>query len=257
MSSIHPTAVIDSRAQLGAGVTVGPYCVVGPDVTVGDGTRLLGHVFLDGFTVLGAGCTVFPFASIGTQTQDLKFAGGRPGVAIGQRTTLREYVTVNAGTADGEITRVGDDCHLMAHAHVAHGCVVGNGVIFANCATLAGHVILEDQTTIGGLSGVHQFVRIGRLAFIGGCTKVSQDVPPFMLIDGNPAEVRGLNLVGLQRRGVSAESITQLKLAYRLLYRQELSTRQAVERIRAELPMVPEVDQLVRFIEASERGITK
>ena len=257
MTTIHPTAVIDPKAKLGADVSVGPYCVVGPDVTLGDGTRLLGHVFLDGVTELGAGCTVYPFASIGTQTQDLKFAGGRPRVSIGDRTNLREYVTVNAGTSDGEVTRVGNDCHLMAHAHVAHGCVVGNGVIFANCASLAGEVKVEDQATIGGLSGIHQFVRIGRLAFIGGLAKVSQDVPPFVLIDGNPAETRGLNLVGLQRRGVTPEAIHHLKQAYRLLYRQELSTRQALERIRAEVQMVPEVEHLVTFIEASERGITK
>lgn len=257
MSEIHPTAIVSPNAKLGDQVVIGPFCFVGPDVTLGDNTRLISHVVVDGFTQLGAGCTVFPFASVGLQTQDLKYKGGRPGVSIGDNTTIRESVTINAATADGDVTRVGSHCHIMAYAHIAHDCVVGNHVIIANVGTLAGHVTVEDRVILGGLSAVHQFVRLGRNCIIGGCAKVVQDVPPFVMADGNPLRVPGLNSVGLTRAGVSEESQKALKLAHRLLYRSELGTRDALARIEAEVPQTSEVQHLVRFIRSSERGIVK
>jgi len=255
--TLHPTAVVSSDAQLGRDVEVGPYCVVGPHVTLGAKTKLMSHVVLDGWTTIGCECVIFPFASIGTQTQDLKYKGGKTFVEIGGRTTVREYVTINSGTSEGEVTKVGSDCHIMAYAHVAHGSVVGNEVIMANGASLAGEVIVEDQANIGGLTGVHQFVRIGKMCFVGGMSRITQDCPPYMIVVGIPAEVPGINSVGLARRNVSEESQALLKQAYKLLYRSGLSTRQAVERIHGEVTMCPEVEYLLAFVEKSERGITK
>ena len=257
MSKIHPSAIVDPGARLGEGVEIGPYCVVGPHVKLGNSTRLMSHVVVDGWTTLGEGCTVFPFASIGQMTQDLKYKGGAPRVEIGDRTTLREYVTVNAATHDGDVTRVGSRCHIMAYVHVAHDCVVGNEVVMANAATLAGHVIIEDQAIIGGLCGIHQFVRIGRLAITGGCTKLTQDLPPFMMADGNPVEVRAINSVGLKRRGVSEATEGLIKKAHKILYREGLSTRQALEMIGQQIELVPEIEHLINFIKSSERGIAK
>ncbi len=257
MPDIHPTAIVAAGAALGDQVVIGPFCTVGPDVTLGEGTRLVSHVVVDGFTRIGPRCTLFPFASVGLQTQDLKFTGGRPGTVIGEGTTIRESVTINAATADGDFTRVGAHCHIMAYAHIAHDCVVGDHVIIANVGTLAGHVTLEDRVILGGLSAVHQFTRLGRNCIIGGCAKVTQDVPPFMMADGNPLRVPGLNNVGLKRAGVSEESQRALKLAHRLLYRSELGTREAVERIEREIPQTPEILHLVQFVRASERGIVK
>ena len=254
---IHSSAIIAQGAELGSDVEIGPYCVVGPHVKIGSGTRLRSHVVIDGCTTIGMQCNVFPFASIGTQTQDLKFKGGKTFVEIGDRTTLREYVTVNSGTHEGEVTRVGADCHIMAYSHVAHACRVGNGVIMANGASLAGEVIVEDQAGIGGMTGVHQFVRIGRLCFIGGMSRIAKDCPPFMLIEGNPAEVRGVNTVGMERRGIGSEAQRAIKQAHQILFRQDLSTRQAVDKIKAELQGGPEIEQLLAFIAQSERGILK
>lgn len=257
MAKIHPTAIVDPGAEVGADADIGPYCVVGPHVRIGAGARLMAHVFMDGWTTLGPGCTVFPFASLGTQTQDLKYKGGTPRVEIGEKTTLREYVTVNAATSDGDVTRIGARCHIMAYAHIAHDCCVGSDVIMANCATLAGHITVEDQAIIGGLCGVHQFVRIGRMSIIGGCSKVTQDVPPFMMADGHPLEIHGINSVGLKRRGVGEEVQRQMKNAYRILYREGLSTSQALQRLEAEPGRAPEIEDLMEFIRHSQRGIVR
>lgn len=257
MTVVHPTAVIADGAELGTDVVIGPYCVIGPHARLGDGTRLMSHVVIDGRTRLGRGCTVFPFASIGTQTQDLKFNGGETFVEIGDGTTLREYVTVNSGTKEGEVTRVGDRCHIMAYSHVAHACRVGNGVIMANAATLAGEVVVGDQATIGGLVGVHQFVRIGTMCIIGGCTKLTQDCMPYMIVDGNPPKVHGINRVKLERCNVSEQTQRQLKQAYRILCREGLSTTQALEKLAADIPACPEIDVLVGFVRESERGVIK
>ena len=257
MSRIHPTAIIHEGAQLGVDVEVGPYSIVGPNVTLGDRTKVMPQVFLDGHTAIGPDCTIFPFASIGSQTQDLKFKGGTTYVEIGAKTTLREYVTVNSGTADGEVTKVGNQCHIMAYCHVAHGCKVGNRVIMANLASLSGDVLVEDDVVIGGMSGIHQFTRIGTCAMIGGLCKVTQDVPPYMLADGSPVGIHGINSVRLQRLNAPAETVATIKKAFKIIYRDGLSTRQALERIRAELQMVPELERLITFIETSERGIIK
>lgn len=257
MATIHPTAIIDSGAELSEGVEIGPYCVIGPHVKLGADTLLMSHVVVDGWTSLGAGCIVFPFASIGQMTQDLKYKGGAPRVEIGDRTTIREFVTVNAATADGDVTRIGSGCHIMAYSHIAHDCIVGNGVIMANCATLAGHVIVEDDVGIGGLCGIHQFVRLGRLCYTGGCSKITQDLPPFMIADGNPVEVRAINSVGMKRHGISEKAEGLVKQAHRILYRENLSTRQALEKIEKEIELVPEIQHLINFIKSSERGIVK
>ncbi len=257
MTAIHPTAIVDAGAELGPEATVGAYSVIGPHVTVGRGTRIHPHVVLDGWTTIGEGCTIFPFASIGSQTQDLKYKGGVSFVEIGDHTTLREYVTVNAGTNEGDVTHIGSHCHIMAYAHVAHQCLVGNGVIIANAGTLAGHVVVEDEAIIGGLSGVHQFVRLGRLCMIGGCTKVTQDIPPFMMADGNPAAIHGLNSVGLQRHGAPEAARRALKDAYRILYREQLGLRVALDKMKTALPSCAELEHLMAFVAASERGITR
>lgn len=257
MVNIHPSALVDPAAKLGEDVDVGPYCIVGPDVTLGDRTRLISHVNVDGWTELGADCTVSPFSSLGTQTQDLKYSGGRSGVKIGDGCTFREYVTVNAATHDGDRTIVGSRCHIMACAHIAHDCVVGDEVIIANSSALAGHVLIDDQVIIGGLCGVHQFVHLGKLVIIAACSKVTQDVPPYMMAVGHPLGVHGLNTVGLQRHGFSPELRIELKKAYKLVYRKHLGLSTAISRIRSELTMSPELDVFLNFLEKSKRGITR
>lgn len=257
MTKIHPSAIIHEGAQLGVDVEIGPYSIVGPNVRIGDRAKIMPQVFLDGHTSIGPECTIFPFASIGSQTQDLKFKGGVTFVEVGARTTLREYVTVNSGTAEGEVTRVGAQCHIMAYCHVAHGSKVGDRVIMANGASLSGDVLVEDDVVIGGMTGIHQFTRIGGFAMVGGMAKITQDVPPFMLVDGSPAGVHGINAIKLQRLNVPVETQALIKKAFKVIYRDGLSTRQALEKIRAELAMTPEIERLVKFIETSERGIIK
>ncbi len=257
MTDVHATAIVADGALIGNNVSIGPYCVIGPEVKINDGADIRSHVVIEGCTTIGANCKIFPFACIGSQTQDLKYQGGRSRVTIGSGTTLREYVTVNAGTHEGEHTQVGEGCHIMAYCHVAHACSVGNGVIMANGATLAGDVMVEDQAIIGGLSGVHQFCRIGKLCMVGGCTKIVKDLPPFMIVDGNPAMVRGVNAIGLERRGVAEEDRKVLKEAYRYLYRKDLSTREALAEISRAFSGRDVISHLVAFIESSERGVLK
>ncbi len=257
MSGIHPTAIVAVGAQLGADVEIGPYSVVGPDVQVGDHAVIKAHVVIEGHTRLGAGCTIFPFASLGQQTQDLKYKGGTTYVSIGAQTTIREYVTVHSGTVDGECTQVGAGCLIMAYCHVAHGCEVGDGVIMSNGASLAGNVRVDPMAVLGGLSGVHQFCRIGSMAMVGAMTKVTQDVPPYVIADGNPAVVHGLNKVAFQRRGMSDASQKALKEAFKILYRSGFITAEAIDRIEAEVEAVPEVARLVEFVKTAERGILK
>ncbi len=257
MTTIHPTAIVTSGAELDENVEIGAYSIVGAHVKIGRATRIMPHVFLDGWTTIGENCTIFPFASIGSQTQDLKYKGAVTFVEIGDNTTLREYVTVNSGTNEGDVTRVGARCHIMAYSHVAHQCIVGNGVIISNAGTLAGHVVVEDNAVIGGLCGIHQFVRIGRLCIIGGCSKATQDIPPFMMADGNPATIHGLNTIGLQRHGITEAIRHTLKDACRILYRENLTTRAAIEKMKVELAACTELDHLIAFVSASERGIAR
>ncbi len=257
MSNIHPTAIVGEGAVLGADVKLGPYSVVGSHTKIGDGTELMAHAVVDGYTTVGAGCVIHPFARIGGPTQDLKYNGGKPGVIVGDKTVIRECVTINAGTHDGEMTEVGSGCLLMAYSHVAHACKVGNGVIIANGTQLAGDVIIEDFAIIEGLCGVVQFRRIGKMAFLGGYTKATKDVPPFMIADGLDVEIRGFNKIGMERRGVSEESRAAIKEAYRILYRQKLPIAEALEQMEKELPSTAEMQHLIQFIRDSKVGIVR
>jgi UDP-N-acetylglucosamine acyltransferase len=254
---VHSTAVIHSGAEIGADCEIGPYCVIGEKVVLGSRCRLHSHVVVDGRTRLGEGNEIFPFASIGLKTQDLKWRGGTTWTEIGDRNTFREYVTINSATGDGEKTVVGSDNHILAYCHVAHNTVLGNHIIMSNVATLAGHVTVEDYAVIGGLVAVHQFCRIGRMSMIGGCSKVVQDVPPFMLADGNPAETRTINKTGMERNGISEEAQAALRQAFKILFREGLTIPNALARIEKEAGAVPEVQYLAQFVRTSERGISK
>jgi UDP-N-acetylglucosamine acyltransferase len=256
-ASIHPTAIVDARAELGAGTIVGPYCIVAADVVLGRDCWLQHHVTLCGPMRAGARNKFYAYCSIGQQTQDLKYAGEPTYLEIGDENTFREFCTVNRSTtADGK-TRIGSCGNFLAYSHIGHDCTVGDGVIFSNNGTLAGHVHVGDHAIMGGLTAVHQFCRIGAFAITGGCSKIVQDVPPFMIADGNPAEIRGINLVGLERNGFAPESVKLIKEAFRLLYRSKMNTRQAIEAVQQQLPATPEITQILEFITTSERGITR
>lgn len=257
MNRIHPTAVVDPAARIGADVDIGPYCVVGPHVVLEEGVRLMSHVVVDHHTRLGRRCVVHPFASIGGLTQDKKYVGGSPAVEVGNDTVIRECVTINTATKDGDVTRVGSRALLMAYVHVAHDCVVGDEVILANNVQLSGHVVIEDQAIVGGIVGIHQFARIGRMAMVGGLSRVVQDIPPYMLAADTPLKVTTINSVGLTRRGVSEDVQHRLKRAFRLVYRENLTLAAAVDRMRRELEPCPEVHHLIQFLESSSRGITR
>ena len=255
--SIHPLAVVQPGAELGEDVSIGPFCLVGPHVRLGDRAILRSHVSVDGHATLGAGCEVWPFASVGGKTQDLKFKGGAPRLVVGENTVIRECATLNCATFDGGETRVGSKCLIMAYCHVAHDCLVGDRVVMANNATLAGHVVIEDDAIIGGLTGVHQFVRVGQMSILGGFTKAVKDVPPYMMADGDPLKIFGPNKVGLERHGVSAETQQALKEAYKIVFRMDLTTAKALERIEAEIAPSPEIRNFAEFIRKSERGISR
>lgn len=252
---IHPTAVIEPGAQIGKDVSVGPHSWIGNDVTIGDRTIIGANVVLDGWTTIGSECTILHSASIGAPPQDLKFRGDRTYVEIGDNNTIREFVTINRSTIADQVTRIGNDNLLMAYVHVAHECEIQNGTILANAVNLAGHVTIESFASIGGLTPIHQFVRIGAYSFTGGGSRIPKDVPPFFLAAGNPIRAGGINVVGLTRRGFSRESRALIQKAYKILYRSDKNVTQALEVIRNELPTTPEIEQLVHFIETSERGI--
>src|SRR5580658_10283817 len=233
---IHSSAVIHKNARIGAGCFIGPYCVIGENVTLGDHCQLHSHVVIDGHTTLGGANEIFPFASIGLKTQDLKWKGGLTRTNIGSHNTFREYVTINSATGEGEATIVGSHNHILAYCHIAHNVTLGDSIIMSNVATLAGHIVVEDRAVIGGLAAVHQFCRVGTMSIIGGCSKVVQDVPPYMMADGNPARTRALNKVGLERNGVSEEAQAALKQAHRILFRSKLTQANALSKIVNELP---------------------
>lgn len=255
---IHPTAVVAEGAVLGPGVEVGPYAIVGERVRIGAGTTVGAHAVIEGNTSIGESNRIFPFASIGLVPQDLKYRGEDSTLVIGSRNIIREFTTLHPGTAGGGmITRVGDGNLLMNYTHIAHDCLLGDGNILANGAQLGGHVVIESSVVVGALVGVHQFVRIGESALLGAGSMVSQDVPPFCNATGDRARLHGLNTVGLKRRGFSAEQISTLKRAYRILFQSRLTAAAAVKRVREELPAVPEVERLAAFIEASQRGVCR
>ena len=253
---IHPTAIVEPGAELAAGVVIGPYSLIGPSVTIGPASEIGAHVVLEGRVRLGARCRVGHGALIGGVPQDLKFREGLPvGVCVGEDTVIREYVTVHRATHEGRDTRIGSRCLVMASSHVAHDCVVGDEVIIINYAGLTGHVTVEDRATIGGLTGIHPFTRIGTYAYVGGCAKVTQDVPPFVMADGIPATARGVNVIGMRRGGVDGEGRRQVRAAFQILYRSGLAPAAAAARLKAELGGHPLVARLVDFIEGSKRGI--
>ncbi len=255
--SIHPTAVIHERATLAEDCEIGPYCVIGEHVTLGRACHLHSHVVIDGHTEIGEANTFYPFGSIGLQTQDLKWRGGTAWTRIGDRNMFREYVTVNSATGDGDATIIGDGNNFLAYTHVAHDCQLGNHIVMSNVATLAGHVVVEDCAIIGGLAAVHQFCRIGTISIIGGCSKVVQDVPPYMMADGNPTATRAPNKEGLRRNDVPEETQAGLKQAHRILFRENLTMDNAIDKVRAEIAPSPELNHLLNFIQSSERGIAK
>ena len=257
MARIHPTAVIDPTAHVGQTTQIGPYCIIGANVSLGEGCRLHSHVVIAGPTVIGDGNEFYPFCSIGQRSQDLKYDAEPTHLEIGSGNTFREFTTVHRATSPGGVTRVGSHGNFLAYAHIAHDCTVGDHVIFSNNGTLAGHVVVGDHAVIGGLSGVHQFCRIGAHAIVGGCTKIVQDVPPFLIADGNPAEVRGVNHVGVERRGFAAEAIRELREAYKVIYRENLNTTQALEVLRSKFEGSELVTYLTDFIASSERGIVR
>ncbi len=257
MVEMHETAIVDGRAELAEGVVVGPYAIIDGAAIIGAGTTIGPHAVIEGALTLGEGCRVFSHAVLGTIPQDLKFEGEESNVVIGDNTTIREFVTVNRGTKASGTTRIGSNCLLMAYAHVAHDCVLGDNVALANCATVAGHVEIGEFAFVGGLTAVHQFSHIGKHAYIGGMSRVSQDVIPYGLTASDPTRVVGINVVGLQRRGFPAETRTALKRVYHIIYREDLNTAQAVEKLEAELGDVAEVRDVIEFLKRTERGILK
>jgi len=257
MSKIHPTAVIDPAAEIGQGTEIGPHCVIGPGVRIGPDCVLQSHVVIAGPSEIGEGNIFFPFNSIGQRSQDLKYSGEPTYLQIGDRNCFREFCTVNRGTAPESRTTVGNDNNFLAYSHIAHDCSIGNHVIFSNNGTVAGHVVVEDHVIIGGLSGIHQFCRLGLHSIVGGCTKIVQDLPPYMIADGQPAEVRGTNKIGLERHGFSVDQLKQLREAYRIIWRSNLNVKQACETIRSQLQQTAEIQRLLSFIEASQRGIIR
>jgi UDP-N-acetylglucosamine acyltransferase len=254
---LHPTAIVHPSAEIGKDAEVGPYCIVGEHVSIGARSLLQAHVVVNGWTQIGDDCQLFPFVTVGAASQDRKYAGERAFTRIGNRTILREYVSIQRATGQDELTAVGDDCLLLAYVHIAHNCILGDGVTMSNLAQLAGHVNLGDYVTVGGQTGIHQFTRVGRHAMVGGMSKLTKDVPPFFLVEGNPCKPYGLNSVGLRRAGFPVEERQEIKRFYKLLYDPKLNVSQALEAMQAEVSTDPG-REIIAFLEAaSERGVLK
>ncbi|MFH0935592.1 MAG: acyl-ACP--UDP-N-acetylglucosamine O-acyltransferase [Candidatus Omnitrophota bacterium] len=252
---IHPTAIVSKKAKLGKGVAVGAYSLIGDNAAIGEGTKVGAHCVIEGHTIIGKSCEIFSGAVIGSRPQDLKFKGEKSILEIGDNNIIREYCTFNPGTEGTGRTLIGDNNLFMVYSHIAHDCVVGNNCIIANNGTLAGFVTIQDMAVVGGLVAIHQFVKIGTLSIIGGCSKVVQDIPPYSTCDGHPARVYGLNIVGLRRHNVPKDSLSALKHAFKILFNSGLSIKHAVEKIEQELKPAPETTRLVNFIKESKRGI--
>lgn len=255
VSRVHPTAIISPDAEIGSDVEIGAFAIVGEGCTIGDGCVIAPRATLERNVTLGRSVQVGIGSILGGAPQDLKYAGEETTVEVGDGTVIREYATINRGTTHSFKTTVGRNCLLMSYVHLGHDCQIGNGVILSNVVQLAGHVTIDDKAILSGLCAVHQFARIGRNAFIGGCSRVSKDIPPFLKAVGNPVKLYGLNTVGLQRNGMEEDTIRELKRAYRLFFRSDLNVTQAIERAQTELEPYPEVNELIRFVEASERGV--
>jgi UDP-N-acetylglucosamine acyltransferase len=254
---IHPTAIVHPSAELASDVEIGPFSIVGERVKIGRGTILQANVVINGWTEIGAQCAIYPFATIGASSQDRKYRGERSYTRIGDRTVLREYVSIQRATGEDEFTSVGDDCLLLAYVHIAHNCTIGNGVTMSNLVQLAGHVEIGDYALLGGMSGAHQFTRVGRYAMVGGMSKINKDLPPFFLVEGNPARPYGLNNVGLRRAGFSADERNEIKRFYKLLYDPKMNVSRAVAAMKAEVT-TERGREIIAFLEApSQRGILK
>lgn len=254
-ASIDPRAVVSPKAELGTNVTVGPFTVIEEDAVIGDDTWIAPHVYIGGGARIGKACKIYPGASVSSPPQDLKYKGEPTILEVGEKTVIREFSTLNRGTAENGRTVIGSNCLVMAYSHVAHDCVLGNNVILANCATLGGHVHLGEYVVIGGLTPIHQFVHVGVHAMIGGAFRVTKDVPPYVLAGQTPLIFEGLNVVGLRRRGLKADVIDKLDHTFRILYRSNLNVSQAVVRIKEEVELIPEVQNVLNFIAQSKRGI--
>lgn len=255
---IHPTAIVDSKAEIGTDVHIGPYSIIGEHVFIGSGTKIGPHVTIDPYVTIGKDCQIFQFAAIGAIPQSVKFEGTKTYVKIGRGTIIREFVTIHRGTGfGGGITEVGEENYLMAYTHIAHDCKIGYKVTLSNNATLAGHITIGNYATVGGLVAIHQFVRIGDEAFIGGKSAVVKDVPPYVIAAGDRATLHGLNTIGLKRNGMSEHTLRELKKAYRIVFRIGLTMNEAIERVKAEVEQLPEVISLVQFLQTSQRGITR
>lgn len=254
---IHPTAIVASSAKISDGVEIGPYCIIGENVKIGKNSKLMSHVFIEE-TEMGHDCTVYPFTSIGLPPQDMKYRGERTKVRIGDSNIIREYITIHRGSVGGDgVTVIGDNNFLMGYVHIAHDCVIGSNIIMANATTLAGHVVVEDFVFIGGLVAVHQFARIGKHSMIGGFSAIPQDIPPYTTAAGERAKLYGLNTIGLKRRNFSDEAISDLKKAYKILFRSKMTLKEAIEKVKQDLGGSKDVRDLLEFIEKNKRGICR
>jgi len=255
--TIHPTAIVEQGAELDSGVEIGPYSIIKGNVKIGANTVVRERVTVEGWTTLGKNNHIFAGAVVGSMTQDKKYKGEKSFLRIGENNHIREYVTINPGTGEGTETVIGNDNLFMAYSHIAHDCILHNNITLANVGTLAGHVIVEDRAIIGGLSAVHQFVRIGALSIVGGCSKVVQDIPPFMMLDGHPARAFGINSVGLDRAGYTKDDKMFLKRAFKIIFKSSLSLKSSIKRIEEEIEKTPAITTLLSFLHQSERGICK
>jgi len=255
---IHKTAIVSAKAEIDEGVHIGPFCVVGEGVVIKSRTRLISNVVVEGSAEIGEDCIIHPFATIGVAPQDLKYKNEKTGVKIGKKNIIREYVSIHRASVGGDgLTEVGDSNFLMAYVHIAHDCKIGNSIVMANAATLAGHVYVEDYAVIGGLVAVHQFTRIGAYSMVGGFSGIGQDIPPYTMASGARAKLYGLNAIGLKRHGFSDEAINNLKRAYKILFREKRTLKEALKKIKSDLPETPEIKHLLEFIEKNKRGICR
>jgi UDP-N-acetylglucosamine acyltransferase len=257
-SEIHPTAIVDPKAAIEEGAVIGAFCIIGEGVHIKKGTKLISNVLIEGDTTIGENCTIFPFTSIGLPPQDLKYKGEKTGLTIGNNNIIREYITIHRASVGGDgITTIGDNNFFMAYVHIAHDCKIGSNVIMANAATLGGHVVVEDYSVVGGLTAIHQFTRIGSYAMVGGFSGVGQDIPPYMIASGARAKLFGPNTIGLKRHGFSDAVINDLKKAYKVLFREKRTLKDAIKKIQEDLPYTDEIKHLIEFIQKNKRGICR